>query len=366
MRELLLAGASVGARAAAGTTPLRAACEGKRDWNEETEADGHAESARLLIAAGANVDQIDVDCSTPLHAACRSGLTDCVRVLVQAGVMVDSLSDRKSPLFLACEHGHEECVQLLIDAGAALCVPSGYIPLFIACGEGHPRCVRKLVTAGAAVDVQAVNNHTALHEACEMDSIQCVELLIAGGANLDARDCAGDTPLHSAAQFGRLACAKLLLYAGARKDVANKSGHTPDLCPARVEDLASHRATISYIQSFVPRGRVLAAWRQAADAQRDAVLVFNAAAHGRPLELGKRLRLGKLAGGLERKGRVSSGQVVTPLLAAMLGGHQECMKVIEQTLLQWRSHTARAYCVQLRQFGKYRASIKQLKARMIK
>ena len=46
------------------------------------------------------------------------------------------------------------------------------------------------------------------------------------------------------------------------------------------------------------RGR-LALWRRGVEAKRDAGMVFQAASEGRPLELGKRLRLGKLAGGLD-------------------------------------------------------------------
>ena len=74
------------------------------------------------------------------------------------------------------------------------------------------------------------------------------------------------------------------------------------------------------------RGMILRFIR-AHEAHRDARLVFRAAAEGRPLELQRRLVLGKLAGGL---GEVD-GVMMTPLDAARAGGHEECIKVMDET-----------------------------------
>ena len=61
-------------------------------------------------------------------------------------------------------------------------------------------------------------------------------------------------------------------------------------------------------------------------------MVFQAAAEGRPLELSRRLRLGRLAGGLHMKGEVEDGagisRRVSPLEAAKLGGHDKCIKIL--------------------------------------
>ena len=69
---------------------------------------------------------------------------------------------------------------------------------------------------------------------------------------------------------------------------------------------------------------------RAHEAHRDARLVFRAAAEGRPLELQRRLVLGKLAGGLGILGEVD-GVMMTPLDAARAGGHEECIKVMDET-----------------------------------
>jgi len=68
-------------------------------------------------------------------------------------------------------------------------------------------------------------------------------------------------------------------------------------------------------------------FRRAHQAHRDARLVFRAAAEGRPLELQKRLVLGKLAGGRKKRGFVG-GKRLTPLGAAKAGGHDDCIKVL--------------------------------------
>lgn len=98
----------------------------------------------------------------------------------------------------------------------------------------------------------------------------------------------------------------------------------------RVGSIGRFAATIRLIERFSNRAHHLAAWRQAVIAQRDAAMVFNVAANGRPLELGKRLRLGKLSGGLEMKGLVQGGQLVSPLQAAMMGGHRACVKILQE------------------------------------
>lgn len=97
--------------------------------------------------------------------------------------------------------------------------------------------------------------------------------------------------------------------------------------------------TADAIRLFVPlRVRRAMLWRRSIEAKRDAALIFNAAAHGRPMELAKRLRLGKLAGGLEIKGAVvekdGTKRMVLPLDAARLGAHDECVEVLKETLAE--------------------------------
>jgi len=82
---------------------------------------------------------------------------------------------------------------------------------------------------------------------------------------------------------------------------------------------------------MIRRG-IMLRFRRAYEAHRDARLVFRAASEGRPLELQRRLVLGKLAGGLDIVG-VGDGAMMTPVDAARAGGHDECITVMQDTCL---------------------------------
>jgi len=83
-------------------------------------------------------------------------------------------------------------------------------------------------------------------------------------------------------------------------------------------------------QAMASRRGMMLRLRRAHEAHRDARLVFKAAAEGRPLELQRRLVLGKLASGLDILGKMD-GMMMTPLDAARAGGHEECIKVMDDT-----------------------------------
>jgi len=107
-----------------------------------------------------------------------------------------------------------------------------------------------------------------------------------------------------------------------------------DLGNAAVKDLLS-RATELRRDALIRQVRtsrrgMMLRLRRAHEAHRDARLVFRAAAEGLPLELQRRLVLGKLASGLDILGKMD-GMMITPLDAARAGGHEECIKVMDDT-----------------------------------
>lgn len=80
---------------------------------------GHVDMSRLLLAAGADVDAITNDGSTPLAAACEKGLYSLAQLLLEHGAEVDrAVADGASAIVLAAAAGRLSCVRALLDAGA--------------------------------------------------------------------------------------------------------------------------------------------------------------------------------------------------------------------------------------------------------
>lgn len=117
VRALLAAGAEVDTRAPRlngfndGHTPLHVATR-----------DGHREIARLLLAAGADVNAVE-PCfgAVPLHKAVYNGHAPITADLVrQDGIDLDfqGATNGYTPLHDALWHGWEECAAILVEAGA--------------------------------------------------------------------------------------------------------------------------------------------------------------------------------------------------------------------------------------------------------
>lgn len=75
----------------------------------------------------------------------------------------------------------------------------------------------------------------------------------------------------------------------------------------------------------------LAKWRHSYEAHRDARLVYAQARIGRPMELRRRLYLGKFAGGLDLPGPDG----FTPLEIAFLRGNTACVAVIDEVIREY-------------------------------
>ena len=211
----------------------------------EAAKNGETELVKLLIAAGADVNQADKDGETPLHNAAIFGHAECVKLLLAAGADVNAKGNAKvnddndddtwnsytscTPLIVAVGNDHAECAKLLIAAGADVNMASedGETPLFWAAYYGRAECAKLLIDAGADVNKAYKDGDTPLYWTASDGLTEFMKLLIDAGADVNKADECGYTPLYQAADNGRAECVKLLLDAGA--DVDN--GETP-LCGA--------------------------------------------------------------------------------------------------------------------------------------
>lgn len=92
-----------------GNTPLMYGCAG-----------GHEEVVRVLLEAGANVEDHNENGHTPLMEAASAGHVPVAKILLEHGAGINTHSNefKESALTLACYKGHLEMVRFLLEAGA--------------------------------------------------------------------------------------------------------------------------------------------------------------------------------------------------------------------------------------------------------
>lgn len=96
---------------------MAGAASAKTLW--DAVAEGDAETARELIAGGANVNVATKNGTTPLVHAAELGHLEIVKTLIANGADVNArLKPGYTALMLAADNGHAEIVRLLIENGA--------------------------------------------------------------------------------------------------------------------------------------------------------------------------------------------------------------------------------------------------------
>ncbi len=102
----------------------------------------------------------------------------------------------------------------------------GRTPLTRASTYGHSDCVELLLKAGVQVNRKDGHGWTAMHFACTNNRDSVVSVLLAHGADVNVTDRYGWTPLMTAASWGHTAVVKILLDAGAKRSLKNQEGRT--------------------------------------------------------------------------------------------------------------------------------------------
>jgi hypothetical protein len=157
---------------------------------------------------------------TALLLACVRGHAESVRVLLDAGVDVNGKTARGgTPLMWAAgsRDNTTETVQVLLEAGAAVNAKTsdGRTALMDAAMQGNTDAAKVLLRAGADIEEYTEEGTTPLMEAARHGNAETVQLLLENGARVNAVDREGRTALKQAAAAGHAETEQLLRQAGA-------------------------------------------------------------------------------------------------------------------------------------------------------
>lgn len=229
-RALLSAGADVNEAQVDGTTPLQWACY--RD---------DAETALKLLEAGADPTLANRYGVTPFYLACLSGNATIVQNLIAAGIDPNSKREGgETALMTAARTGKLDAVRVLVEAGGDVeaKLPKGkQTALMWAAAEGHLEVVKYLIEIGADFQSPVPSGFTPLMFAVREGHSDVVDLFLRNGENPNAvieptggqgykPPKKGTSPLILAIENGHFELARELLEAGADPD-DQRSGFAP-------------------------------------------------------------------------------------------------------------------------------------------
>jgi len=258
--------------------------------------DGRLESARILAAAGVNINQADPNGITPLLMAITNNHMDVARFTIDHGAEIH-VADwyGRTPLWAAVEARNMDVdnaepfengvdrepvldlIKVLLDRGAdpnartketppirrqMLRVTgslswvdfTGQTPFLTASLSGDVAVMRLLLDYGADPAIRTVGGTTALMAAAGINWVvdqtydegpkrllEAVKLCYELGMDVNAVNSMGLTAVHGAANRGSDDIIRFLVEKGARLDVKDKEGRTP-LTWAEGVFLATHPA----------------------------------------------------------------------------------------------------------------------------
>ncbi|XP_028824088.1 caskin-2 isoform X2 [Denticeps clupeoides] len=155
VKLLLRAGASVNAASHDGQIPLHLSAQY-----------GHYEVSEMLLQHQSNPCTVNKAKKTPLDLACEFGRFKVTQLLLNSnmvGVLLEGEGKETTPLHLAARNGHKDIIRLLLRAGIYInsSTKSG-TALHDAALYGKTEVVRLLLEAGIDVNIRNTCNHTAL------------------------------------------------------------------------------------------------------------------------------------------------------------------------------------------------------------
>jgi ankyrin repeat protein len=177
VERLLKAGVSVNGTGRLGETPLHLCAR-----------TGNPAAVKVLLSHGATLDTIENwRGQTPLMWAAAEGHADTMRMLIEAGADVNARSS-----IIAWERQRTE------EPRDKWMPPGGLTPLLFAARDGRVESTKVLLAAGADPNIVDPDRHTALIIALINGHVDVAATLIRAGADVNMEDKVGQTALYAA------------------------------------------------------------------------------------------------------------------------------------------------------------------------
>jgi len=192
---------------------------------------GDLETAKQLIADGADVNSADQHGNSVLHIAAQNGRGGIIDELIINGADVNKGNNHKNTaLHLAAQNGWDEVAAKLLRAkkiDVNFKDLHANTALHLAAQNGQIGVAQQLIEAGANVNAPNAHKHIPLHLAAQNGHLNLSKLLVQSGTDLNYKDLIGNTPLHTAVHNTHTEIAKYLVASGANERAKNSTGLTP-------------------------------------------------------------------------------------------------------------------------------------------
>ena len=225
---------------------------------------GNSPVVEALLNQGADIQYADKRGWTAVVLAARTGDSDLVRRLLDAGGTVNGGNAEQlspgTPLMQAAWAGDVKTAQLLLERGAASNQRSLDTALIFAATHGNSALTKLLLAAGADPLTRVATNYvpeSPLLAAAYSDCLDTenVSLLLERGADPTAKDARGETSLSLATQRGSTEVLRLLQSAAKAKPGGSKAAEPTLLQPAVLaqEDQSALEPDLNKIRHLVQK-----------------------------------------------------------------------------------------------------------------